>query len=348
MPVRLTVQQVLDSRAPHVLGQCATNLPEVCSYLNEAVERLLLCAPETGFWGTWARVAFNVDRATPYLTLPSKYSRAAGLDYCRTPVNISNDWHEFLEFGIGLQTECSAQSACGRFGAFDRGMFPTAYDLTATNQYIRVYLTDARDVGRKIFFTPALDQNGNGIYQQNGLTSVNGFMLTLASPFVTSSFIVTSFKEVIKDQTYGDVVVKQVDATTGAEVLLARYTPDETIPQYRRYLLSGLPCGCCTCPNNSSMVQVTAMCKLEFVPVKRPTDVPLIGNLPALKSEMEAIRFGELDSVRGQQMAISKHQQAVQLLNNELRAYTGGDNPAVNVSVFGTASLESQRIGILV
>lgn len=347
MRVRRTLQQLLDSRIPHSLGQCATNLPEVASYVNEAIERLLLCAPETGFWGTWEKVAFNVPNATPYLTLPSKYSRAGGIDICRVPVAINNNWFEFLEFGVGLQTDCSAQSPCGRFGAFDRGMVPTAYDLTATNQYIRVYLTDPRDVGRKIMFSGALDQNGNGIYQQDGLASINGFMLVLAAPFVTSSFIVTSFKEVIKDQTYGDVVVKQVDATTGTEVLLARYTPDETVPQYRRYLLSGMPCGCCTCPNNPSMVQVTAMCKLEFVPVKRASDVLLIGNIPALKSEMEAVRYAEQDNSRSQEMALLKHSQAVRLLNQELAGYVGQDQIACNVSVFGSASLESQRVGLL-
>lgn len=346
--MKVTVQQVLDSRIPASLGQCATNLPALCGFLNEAMQRLLICAPDTGWWNTWAKVVFNVDRNDPYLTLPSIYARAAGLDVCRVPTVISNEWYEFLSFGVGLQTECTAKDHCGRFGAFDRGMVPTAYNLTSTNQYIRVYLTDPRDVGRKIMFSGALDQNGNGIYEQDGLASINGFKLTLASPFVTSGFIVTAFKNVIKDQTYGDVVVKQVDATSGTEVLLARYTPDETVPQYRRYLLSGMPCGCCTCPNNSSMVQITALCKLEFVPVKRPSDVLLIGNIPALKSEMESIRYSEQDNAKSQQFSILKHREAVKLLNQELANYTGPNEPAVNVSVFGSARLEHQRIGLLV
>jgi len=345
--VQATLQQLLDSRIPHVLGQCATNLPEVASYVNEAIQRLLLCAPDTGFWGTWRKIAFNIDRTNPYLTLPGRYVRAEGLDICNTPVAIQNEWFEFLEFGIGLQTNCTAQSICGRCAAYDRGMVPTAFDLSSSNQYIRVYVTDARDIGRRIMFTEALDQNGNGIYEQDGLASINGFKLTFTSPFVTTAFIVTSFKNVIKDETYGDIVVKQVDATTGTEVLLARYRPDETVPQYRRYLVSGLPKNCCTCPTTTT-AQLTAMCELEFTPVKRPTDILLIGNLPALKSEMESIRYSEQDSAKAQQFSILKHQEAVRLLNNELRRMVGESQPAINVSLFGNAKLEHQRIGTLV
>lgn len=348
MPVRLTLQQLLDSRIPQVLGACATNLPEVASYTNEAIQRLLLQAPSTGWWGTWEKAVFNVERANPYLTLPSKYARAEGFDACRVPMNIANEWWEFLEYGIGLQTDCTARSACGRFGAFDRGMVPTAYNLTSTNQLLRVYITDQRDIGRKILFSGAKDQNGNGVYQQNGLTSVDGLLLTFAYPFVTSGFIVTSFKTLVKDQTYGDVIIRQVDATTGTEVLLSRLGPDETIPQYHRYLFSGLPCGCCPCPANTSQVQVTAMCKLEFAPVKRPTDVLLIGNLPALKAEFQSIRYGEQDSAKAKQLAAVEHQQAIQYLSNELRTYTGSENLSVNVPIFGSARLEEQRIGTLV
>lgn len=346
--MKLTVQQVLDSRIPHVLGQCATNLPAVCSYLNEAIQRLILAAPDTGWWGQWAKVAFNIERANPYLTLPSQFAVAAGIDVCRSPVNIANEWWEFLEYGVGLQTDCTAKNACGRFGAFDRGMVPTAYDLTATNQKLRVYITDQRDVGRKILFGKALDQNGNGIYQQNGLNSVDGAMLTFAYPFITSDFIITSFREIIKDQTYGDVVVKQVDNTSGAEVLLARLGPDETIPQYRRYLLSGMPCGCCPSPTNPVMVQVTAMCKYEFTPVKRPSDVLLFGNLPALKAEMESVRYGEQDNRTSQEMSVVKHTQAVRSMSQELAKYVGQNNPAINVAIFGSAKLEHQGIGTLV
>jgi hypothetical protein len=345
--VKVTVNDVLQSRIPHSIGKCATDLPEICSYLNEAISRLLIAAPDTGWWKTWEKVVFNVDRTTPYLTLPAKYARAAGIDICRTPVGVNNEWYEFMEYGVGLQTICTSKSPCAVMDAFDRGSVATAYDLTPTNQLIRVYLTDIRDVGRKILFTGAIDQNGNGIYEQNGLTSLNGFMLTLTTPFVTSGFIVTAFSSVTKDPTYGDVVVKQVDATTGVEVLLARYTPDEITPQYRRYLISGMPCNCCPVTGTNT-VQVTAMCKLDFKPVKRPTDVLLIGNLAALKEEMQSIKFSEQDSSKAMQFSLLKHQQAVKLLNLELASYTGPTDVAVNVSIFGSARLEHQGIGTMV
>ena len=84
------------------------------------------------------------------------------------------------------------------------------------------------------------------------------------------------------------------------------------------------------------------------MPVKRPSDVLLISNIPALKLEMEAVRLSEQDNSRSQEMALLKHAQSVKLMNQELAGYVGPNEPAVNVSLFGSAKLEHSRIGTLV
>lgn len=341
--MRARLSDLSQSRLPQVLGECAGNLPAIASYVNEATQRLLYQFAETGFWGAWAKVVFNVPRATPYLTLPSIFARAVNIAECRSPVRLSNEWYEFLEDGIGLQSRCA--NACNVPGVYDRGMFSTAYDLTATNQLLRIYYTDERDIGKRVLVSGALDQNGNGIYSQDGTSKVNGFWLTLENPFTTTAYIVTGFTAIAKDVTYGDVLLKQVDADTGAEVLLARYTPQETNPQYRRYLVSSGMCGCCCSnPNDSTQIQVTAMCKYEYRPVSQPSDFLLCANIPALKLACESIRHSEMDNPAAQQMSLLKWSQATKALNDELQ-HQLGDAPAITVSVGYARGLRADLVG---
>lgn len=338
--MRLTLQQFAESRAAEALGVCG-NLPALASYVNEATESLLVAFGETGPFGCWDKVVFRVLREDPYLTLPAQYARAANMDICRLPIRVQNEWMEMLADGIGLQTICECN---GVRAAYDRGGFPTAFDLPPTNQLLRIYVTDPRDVGATVVFSDAKDQNGNGIYGTNGLQQINGFALISALPFVTSSFIVTKFSGIEKPTTFGDLVLKAVDATTGEETFLSRYTPRETLPSYRRYFLKLLPRQCCG-PNfpqtTPPTVQITAMLKREWVPVSQPTDVLLVQSFKALKEECLAVKFGEMDSGNGLTISEVHHRKAVKLLNQQLIHYLGQEQPAINVRPYQTLGLES-------
>jgi hypothetical protein len=340
--MRITLQDIADSRIPEHIGLCAADIPRIASYINEAQERLIYAGGEDGWWGSWAKVVFNVNRDDPYITLPNEFARMIAMDVCRTPVKIQNEWYEFLQAGIGLQSECNN---CMPIQTYERGTVPTAYDLTATNQYIRVYITDARDIGKRIAFLQAKDANGNGIYTQDTTNPVIGFILTMTQPFVTTAYVVSSFVAIDKDETYGDVIVKQVDATSGTEVLLARLGPKVFIPQYRRYYIHGLPRNCCR--DDQTTVQITTMLKYEFAKVSRPTDLLIIGNKAALKEECAAIRYGEIDSLESKAKSEAAHLKAIRLLNQELTHYLGTQLPAINVAPFGTAHLRRRAIGTL-
>lgn len=327
--MRIKLSDVAASRIPQVLGLCSSNTVALASYVNEAVQRLIGCANETGWFGGWAKVVFPITKEDPYITLPPQFCRIVNMDLCKLPIRIQNSWYEVLVDSIGLRTKCDGRCN-GPIESYDRELVPTAFDLPDENQMLRLYLTDSRDVGARILFSQAEDSNGNGIYSTDGLNTVDGFYLTLASPFVTSAFIVTSFYTLSKPVTYGDVVLKAVDATTGAETFLARYTPSETNPTWRRYLVTGVP-DCCCRDGSQQSPQITAMCKYEYVPVTQPTDFLIIGNIPALKAECESIRYGELDSGNGAQLSALKHKEAIRLLNQELQHYEGHDYPAVVV-----------------
>lgn len=344
--MRITLQQFSESRAAETLGLCGPgNLRALASYVNEATERLLYAFGETGPYGCWDKAVFRVLHTDPYITLPPQYARAVNLDFCRVPVKVQNEWVEFLDQGIGLQTICEC---AGVRAAYDRGGFPTAYDLPPTNQLLRIYATDSRDLGVSIIFCNAKDQNGNNIYETSGLNQISGCQLFLAQPFFTTGFIVTSFNGIIKPVTYGDVVLKAVDATTGAETFLSRYTARETTPAYRRYFLQKLPRQCCL-PNLPATTPptaiITAMLKKEWVPVREPSDLLLINSIAGLKEACLAVKYGECDSANGQGLNGTHWKAAIKILNQQLIHYLGEETPAINVRPFQTEGLELGRCG---
>lgn len=351
--MRTKLSDISTTRIPDVLGVCSDNFPALSSYINEATQRLLNASGETGWWGSIHRLVFNVTRSNPYITLPPQYAQLSAMDVCRVPIAIQNEWYEFLEFGIGLQVPCTNDSPflgmqCGTLQGYQRSNVSTAYDLTPTNQYLRTYITDARDIGAKFLISGALDQNGVGIYTNDVNLQVDGFYLLGDQPFTQSTSIVTSFQAFSKPVTYGDVLLYQVDATTGDEVLLSRYTPQETNPNYRRYFIKSLPCGCCQSPTNPGYVQVTTLCKLEYRPAINPSDFLIIANVPALKAECESVRYSEMDNMAAQAMSIKKHQEAIKLLSDEVTHYIGKSKPAINVAPYGSARLENAGIGVLI
>ena len=344
-----TFFQFRRSRAPQVLASCANDMVRLASYVNEATERLVKAASETGWYGTWRRVVFNVDRNDPYITFPRHIARVIDLDVCRHPVRVSNEFYEFLEAGIGLQPrsvcDCASKN-CNVMSVFDRGSFPTFKDLDATGnpKILRVYATSSRDVGNLRLLFQGLDQNGNVIRSMDNGFNIEGEYVNLQSPFGDTINRFSRLDAVQKDITSNDVLLYQVDTITGDQVLLSRYEASEENPSYRRYFINGLPNNCC---GSGTTAQVTAMAKLDFVPVSVDQDWLLIGNIPALKLECEAVRYEEMDNPAAQAMAKSKHKQAVKMLNDELNHYEGRTAPIVNFAPFGTAKLERVNIGMI-
>lgn len=341
--MRTTVAQLQLSDFPQVVGLNPQDLPGICKKANRAIQTLMDAGGETGFWGMWSKVVFTVTQASPYITLPPQYCRLINADICRRPVQIQNEFYEELWAGVGLQGWCSVSDWCGMPAGYERGVFPSMVDASSSNQYLMVMVTDPRDVGKSIIIGPALDQNGNPIYTTIGNQQVNGFQMVFAQPQTTSPMIVSAFTAVQKDITYGDVLLYQVDATTGAQVLLSRYAAWEQNPAYRRYFFNGLPCNCCgpcTTPGSAlstTGISVTAMCRLEYIPVSQPTDQLIVGNIPALIEMAKSIRFSDMDKPESLQQAEVYQKRAIRILNQEMGRYLGKLNPATNVAVFGTA-----------
>jgi hypothetical protein len=211
-----------------------------------------------------------------------------------------------------------------------------------------VYAADSVDVGAaKRTLIQGLDQNGLVIYSQDGSQEVTGEFLTVDTPFQTSVNLFSQLTGIQKDQTSGDIKYFQVDPTTGDETLLLTMQPSETVAGYRRYYLNNLPANCCATSGTAQNLTITAIAKMEMIPVIVDTDYLLLQNIEALIEESISIRMSEMDSMNAQQLAAVHHKNAILHLLGELKHYLGVLDPAISFKPFGSASLERLNVAMI-
>ena len=349
MAQRLNLYALRTSRFPRVLGLCQNNVPAIADYANSIQETLLYdkAAGDEGWQGSWAEIAFNVSRTNPYWTGAREIARLGAVTVCNNPINLNNQFFEYLQFGNGRMstTRCGCP---GQLAAYARNNVITFTDLSSPPQYLRVYLTNAQDATKRVMFS-GTDANDSQIYSQDNLVIVNGIFVSLEAPYVTTALTFNSITGIQKDITAGQVQIYQVDPTTGDEVLLLTMEPSETIASYRRYYFDDLPTSCCVVPGTtaSTTIQVTAIAKLEPIPVIVDTDYLTLTSREAFIEEAMALRLQEADTAAAQQMAAIHHARAIRLLIGQSSHYQGINNPAVSFEPFGSANLDKIMIGMV-
>lgn len=338
------------SRLPGLLGLCANDIPAVFDVVNTAQSNLLYAkeAGDESWWGTWAEIGFNVTRATPYITLPREVARIEAINICTHPIPVFNQFAEYLQFGNGRMPKNRNSCPGSVEGAYSRNNVPTFVDLTSPPQFITIFVSSAQDVGKRILIQ-GLDQNNNTIYSQDTFQRVTGIYVGMDVPFAQTPMPFNRIVGIQKDVTAGAVHIFQTDPTTGAQILLLTMEPTETTASYRRYYLDNLPNGCCPGPNNveNGIVQVTAIAKLEPIPVVADTDYLVIQNKEAMIAECQSVRYSEFDDTENMAKQVFHHRRAIGMLNGELAHYLGKDDPAVGFYPFGSAKLENQRVGLV-
>ena len=358
---RLRLKDLLESRLPTILGVCQSNWPAVADIVNAAQERLLTCreAGDTGWHGSYAELAMNVSAESPYLVLPREVARLISVDACTCPIEIHNQWYEYLQFGSGRWpkvTCCSSGSACARTQGYRRSTVCTFSDIATTNKFLRIYPMEPADINKRVLVGC---RDANGLTQQmlDGPTQVQGIFVYLASPFVDLKYPGTSIPlelsavtAIQKDITLGSLSFYEVDITTGTQRLLLTMAPTETIAAYECYYIRDLPQGCCCAPGSTdaTLVQLTAMVKLDLIPAVVDSDYLLIQSAEAIIAEAQAGRLSDMDSAAAKVQAIERHRAAVRFLQGQLVHYSGKENIAVSFAPFGSARLENQKIGSLI
>lgn len=353
---RLRLYDCRVSRLPKVIGKCQDAIPEIARYVNTAQQRLLY-APEAGdesWYGTWSEVRLNVSRAAPYITLPREIARIEAITICDKPVPVFNQFYEYMTFGNGRMQRRRHNNSPHMRAAYTRNNEPLFTDVHNGPQLISIFASDAADVtGNKRVLVQGFDQNNQPIYTNDGGNTIIGEFVVMVAPFATTKNQFVRITGIQKDVTSGPVQIFQMSPTDGTLVLLSTLEPGEQTTSYRRYFFDCLPCGCCPVPNGPIPdpkclpPQVTAIAKLELIPVVNDTDWLLFQNLEAIIEECASVRFSEMDNTSSQQQAEIHHKRAVRLLNGELGHYLGVNTPGVQVSVFGSAKLERQGIGTM-
>ncbi len=344
MPSRPRLIDARSSGLPQAVGLCATDITSIAAVVNEAQQRLILdpTSPDEGWFGSWAKMAFTVSRANATIVTPSEVARIILLDLCRRPVQIRNQFFEYLTYGIGLQPQSCGVNGCSALAAFERETVTTFNPLLPTPQYVRIY-PGASDVGRSVLIS-GKDQNGLVIYFIDPLTrsAGNGEAIVLESPFSTSTNQFSEISGVQKEKTFSETQFFQVDPITGAETPLLVMGPGETTAQYRTYYVSGVPSNCCNTPGGA--VQVLGLCKLDFIPATCDSDYLCIQNIPALIEEVQSVRLGRMESAAAQQLSVAKHINALRLLNGQLDHLLGRERPALQRRLFGSDALRLQPV----
>lgn len=345
---RTRLQDLRTSRLPGLVGLCQGDIPQIAAFVNSAQARLLMCreAGNDGWHGTFAEAVFNVDHDNPYITLPREMARIIANNWCDRYVPVQNQYFEYLTFGNGrMASNCRGRCPSSE-QTYSRNNVVTFVDMSSTPQFIRIRITEATDATKRVLIQ-GLDSNNVRIYTQDGVNRADGIFVSLDQPFVTTTIQWNQLTGIQKDPTDGQVQFYQVDPDTGDEVLLLTMEPGETTASYRRYYLHGLPRGCCPAPNSDGIAQVTAIVKLDLIPVVYDTDYTLIQSVEALIEECQSVRYSEMDSPTAKQMSQERHLQAVRLLNGEIQHWYGAEQPAVQLKPFGSANLRRQAIGTL-
>lgn len=332
------------SRFPTALGICQGDTVSAAAIVNSATQRLLYAkeSNDSGFWGGWAEMNFSVDRDDPYLTTPREVARLEAINVCSHPVELNNQFYEYMRFGFGRFPKCTTlRNGCLGMSAFDRGTFPCFSDLVPPNKIVRAYISDASDENKRALIQ-GKDNNSQTIYSIDNGVQVGGQFVTLVAPFVDMPIEMAKLTGLQKDLTNAPVRFFEVDTVTGDQRLISTMEPSETVASFRRYYLNGLPRNCC---GTGTTASITAIAKLDFVPVRNDTDYLLVGNIEALGNECQAVRYSETDSANGKQMAEFHHRAAIRLLNGELIHQEGKVDPAISFKPFGSASLSLLGFG---
>ena len=339
---KTTVLDVMNSRIPPALGIAPTD-PRLIQWLNEATQRLIF---EGKYFNTTGR--FNICVTNGCITLPRGIATIEAVNVNGRPTPLRDFWYEFLANGLGTRESQTAggnggtccPGCCGINGAIYRGRFPTFTDITGTTSKVNFVCDLAVDVGNTVIVF-GYDQNNNWIRTiQNGVYA-DGEVIALAQSSGTTSVNYFSVVTGVQFQTAMSGQSWLYGYNTGTSpvtlTMLGHYQYDEVNPSYPRYFFPSIQS-----PTSSSSgcqtTKVEMVAKLEYMPVKNPTDYLIIGNLPALKEIMTAIKKAENEpvSTTANQIIASGLILAKAILDAELDHETGSGR-VIGMTIVGSS-----------
>lgn len=305
------------------------NSEKVRDLVNEAQQRILNRPDKPVGSFCLYRICFGSDNC---IVFPRQIQTVEAYGICSTPGVVRPIWWSFIGYpnGPGIPSECG----CAGNTLIDAGTGCTFDQVRSTStaaRKISVLASNAADAGKKITIR-YIDSNGQRVYSSIDGVVQEGERLTLVAPpsvVYTSRNVATgSPYHIVKEVTQYPIYLYEVDSTTSLPYtqtkMLAQYEPSEELPIYRKALIPGLTgyAACQGAEDNdcTQNKQLTALVKLQHVPVVVDNDPLVIGNLAALKLMVLAILREEQN--RLDESAILEAKARAEI-DGELSSYLG-------------------------
>ncbi len=301
-----------------VLGSCPTS-QDAIDIINEAASRLM----RRGDWfETFVPIFVCVYNGC--LVMPRYVQQIRRINVCNREIPVHNGWYEFLAYN---QHHCGWHQWLSSWLGHESSMkqesvSPVFQDVQGDGRLIRAYARCNADLGKtmRIF---GEDNNGQPLITQDPFTGAitQGALLTIASPFGSTSTFVRSISYVVRDPTTMIVDVYAYNASTNLLEDIAHYEPTETTPTYSRYRLN-IRFPVCSAnatafiPNCCGVARgVVMMVKLRWIAAQNPYDLVLVPCTDALKLMIKAIQLEEKGDREGRR---AFELDAIEVMNREL------------------------------
>jgi hypothetical protein len=331
--LRTNVQDAIDFGIPQAIGACATDT-RFFRILNEGIQRLLF---KGKYWGSTARFRFCVTDGM--LTTPKQIATIEAAAVCGQPAQVRDMWYEFLENGFGLRNECmDGRQVWGTNECLSRGRYPTFSNVIGTDKKLIAICDRVTDVGKPVLLL-GYDQNNNWIRTlQNGVIADGEVVLLAQSPGIFTKNLFSAVTDIQPPNNLdGQWWLYEYSTTVFTQRLIGKYEYHDTRPSFARYFLPGI-CSQQPTPGTCTYTPIELAAKLDFIPVKLPTDYLIIGNLPALKEICMGINNAENEPNGQTKVNIinAAMTSATLLLDQELDHYLGsGRKGGMNVQFYG-------------
>lgn len=308
------------------LGKCPSS-DEVVDAINEAQERLLNREDDP----VGSLVVYQFCSSNYCLVLPRQVRTVVAWSVCGTPGTVRPLWYRFHANGPGQRCPTTG---CG-LEPQDRGIAVAFSEVAGENKYIRLYAQNGADAGKKVILKYYRGDTKAKHYSSIGGVVQEGEQITLVAPpayAMTSTYVMPGgLYGVIKETTQYPINLYEYDGAGNTQTL-AWYEPSENVPTYRKIFVPGLseagPCAN-TCEEQCDLdddeeeceqATVTALVKLQHVPVVVDNDPLVLGNVAALKLMAMAIQREGQERFEESAHLEAKAQRE---LRGELAAYNG-------------------------
>lgn len=329
-------------------GSC--HVATIDARVNEALERL---TDNVDFECMQATIRIATCKLS--FSLPYNVEKLLFVDVNGTPAKIFGRAYQFMSSGTGdLDVRCGGS---GFRDILDQGEFPLQFDIpklikhedgTVVNVHregmrLVALSTHAEDVGQvlKVRGFHGTGESirtagaaGEDIAIQRWVGGVEGQLQGhFGSDIKLSAHRFSEVTEVLKPPTKGYITLYATRASNTAPELtvfsfLAKYHPDQRIPQFRRYAITNT--------SGNAPSSVLALVKMRHIPLVEADDILPIDSLQALKLMVMAIREENLGNLQG---AINFEGQAVGVMLKRERAHTQSDGMPTMLNVDYRCSL---------